>query len=160
MVWLDICSWATSRCSGSQSGTRTCSRRPKKPPLSLPWHHKQVGRSRLCIAIKAVFHLCRWIHVCQSCRSVLDFDFEKLCSISLSHINVYACLICGKYFQGRQIDILTGDQRPCSICTDLCGFCFVFCRKRSEVSRVHSQRTVYPSCVPQSAYTQVLLSAR
>uniref|UniRef100_A0A672PQW1 Ubiquitin carboxyl-terminal hydrolase 39 n=1 Tax=Sinocyclocheilus grahami TaxID=75366 RepID=A0A672PQW1_SINGR len=34
-------------------------------------------------------------------RSVLDFDFEKLCSISLSHINVYACLICGKYFQGR-----------------------------------------------------------
>uniref|UniRef100_A0A8C3L7R5 Ubiquitin carboxyl-terminal hydrolase 39 n=1 Tax=Chrysolophus pictus TaxID=9089 RepID=A0A8C3L7R5_CHRPC len=32
---------------------------------------------------------------------VLDFDFEKLCSISLSHINVYACLVCGKYFQGR-----------------------------------------------------------
>ncbi|XP_030888825.1 U4/U6.U5 tri-snRNP-associated protein 2 [Leptonychotes weddellii] len=34
-------------------------------------------------------------------RSVLDFDFEKLCSISLSHINAYACLVCGKYFQGR-----------------------------------------------------------
>ncbi|KAI8796543.1 U4/U6.U5 tri-snRNP-associated protein 2 [Biomphalaria glabrata] len=34
-------------------------------------------------------------------RSVLDFDFEKLCSISLSHINVYACMVCGKYFQGR-----------------------------------------------------------
>lgn len=34
-------------------------------------------------------------------RSVLDFDFEKLCSISLSNINVYACLVCGKYFQGR-----------------------------------------------------------
>ena len=33
-------------------------------------------------------------------RSVLDFDFEKLCSVSLSHINVYACLVCGKYFQG------------------------------------------------------------
>uniref|UniRef100_A0A2K5J243 ubiquitinyl hydrolase 1 n=1 Tax=Colobus angolensis palliatus TaxID=336983 RepID=A0A2K5J243_COLAP len=32
-------------------------------------------------------------------RSVLDFDFEKLCSISLSHINAYACLVCGKYFQ-------------------------------------------------------------
>lgn len=28
-------------------------------------------------------------------------DFEKLCSISLSNINVYACLVCGKYFQGR-----------------------------------------------------------
>lgn len=34
-------------------------------------------------------------------RSILDFDFEKLCSISLSNINVYACLVCGKYFQGR-----------------------------------------------------------
>ncbi|XP_064478228.1 ubiquitin carboxyl-terminal hydrolase 39-like [Ornithodoros turicata] len=34
-------------------------------------------------------------------RNVLDFDFEKLCSVSLSRINVYACLICGKYFQGR-----------------------------------------------------------
>lgn len=34
-------------------------------------------------------------------RSILDFDFEKLCSVSLSHLNVYACLVCGKYFQGR-----------------------------------------------------------
>ncbi|XP_057300465.1 U4/U6.U5 tri-snRNP-associated protein 2-like [Hydractinia symbiolongicarpus] len=34
-------------------------------------------------------------------RTVLDFDFEKLCSVSLSHLNVYACLVCGKYFQGR-----------------------------------------------------------
>jgi U4/U6.U5 tri-snRNP-associated protein 2 len=31
----------------------------------------------------------------------LDFDFEKLCSVSLSDIHVYACLVCGKYFQGR-----------------------------------------------------------
>ncbi|KAI9930909.1 hypothetical protein ASPWEDRAFT_101092 [Aspergillus wentii DTO 134E9] len=34
-------------------------------------------------------------------RGVLDFDFEKLCSVTLSNINVYACLVCGKYFQGR-----------------------------------------------------------
>ncbi|KAA8911150.1 hypothetical protein FN846DRAFT_469140 [Sphaerosporella brunnea] len=34
-------------------------------------------------------------------RRVLDFDFEKLCSVSLSNINVYACLVCGKYYQGR-----------------------------------------------------------
>jgi U4/U6.U5 tri-snRNP-associated protein 2 len=34
-------------------------------------------------------------------RSMLDFDFERLCSVTLSHINVYACLTCGKYFQGR-----------------------------------------------------------
>lgn len=32
-------------------------------------------------------------------RAVLDFDFEKLCSVSLSRVNVYACLVCGKYFQ-------------------------------------------------------------
>ncbi|KAK9477733.1 hypothetical protein V1514DRAFT_308762 [Lipomyces japonicus] len=34
-------------------------------------------------------------------RKRLDFDFEKLCSVSLSNVNVYACLVCGKYFQGR-----------------------------------------------------------
>ncbi|KAL9254034.1 Ubiquitin carboxyl-terminal hydrolase 39-like protein [Drosera capensis] len=34
-------------------------------------------------------------------RQVLDFDFEKFCSVSLSNLNVYACLVCGKYFQGR-----------------------------------------------------------
>ncbi|TFK56513.1 cysteine proteinase [Heliocybe sulcata] len=34
-------------------------------------------------------------------RALLDFDFEKLCSVSLSNINVYGCLVCGKYFQGR-----------------------------------------------------------
>jgi hypothetical protein len=32
---------------------------------------------------------------------VLDFDFEKVCSVSLSPINVYACLVCGKFYQGR-----------------------------------------------------------
>ncbi|KAI8096628.1 uncharacterized protein BX664DRAFT_256840 [Halteromyces radiatus] len=34
-------------------------------------------------------------------RHMLDFDFEKVCSVSMSNINVYACLVCGKYFQGR-----------------------------------------------------------
>jgi hypothetical protein len=34
-------------------------------------------------------------------RAALDFDFEKVCSISLSNLNVYGCLVCGKYFQGR-----------------------------------------------------------
>lgn len=34
-------------------------------------------------------------------RSNLDFDFERVCSKSLSNINVYACLVCGKFFQGR-----------------------------------------------------------
>ncbi|MES1902019.1 MAG: U4/U6.U5 tri-snRNP-associated protein 2 [Paramarteilia canceri] len=34
-------------------------------------------------------------------RNLIDFDFEKLCSISLATQNVYACLVCGRYFQGR-----------------------------------------------------------
>ncbi|RHN61696.1 putative ubiquitinyl hydrolase 1 [Medicago truncatula] len=34
-------------------------------------------------------------------RQVLDFDFERSCSVSLSKFNVYACLVCGKYYQGR-----------------------------------------------------------
>lgn len=39
-------------------------------------------------------------------RGVLDFDFEKLCSISLSKINCYACLVCGKYFKGLFVYIV------------------------------------------------------
>ena len=34
-------------------------------------------------------------------RHMLDFDFEKLCSVTLSNHHVYACLVCGKFFQGR-----------------------------------------------------------
>jgi U4/U6.U5 tri-snRNP-associated protein 2 len=35
-------------------------------------------------------------------RSLLDFDFEPSCSVSLeSGPHVYACLICGKFFRGR-----------------------------------------------------------
>lgn len=35
-------------------------------------------------------------------RSLLDFDFEPSCSISLeSGPHVYACLVCGKFFRGR-----------------------------------------------------------
>jgi len=34
-------------------------------------------------------------------RHVLDFDFERVCSVSLTNQNVYACLVCGKFFQGR-----------------------------------------------------------
>ncbi|KAF4665797.1 hypothetical protein FOL47_004426 [Perkinsus chesapeaki] len=34
-------------------------------------------------------------------RNMLDFDFEKVCSVTLSNQNVYACLVCGKYYSGR-----------------------------------------------------------
>ncbi|KAK3089752.1 hypothetical protein FSP39_006198 [Pinctada imbricata] len=54
-----------------------------------PVQDPKVDRSRICPYLDTIN------------RSVLDFDFEKLCSVSLSHINVYACMVCGKYFQGR-----------------------------------------------------------
>lgn len=34
-------------------------------------------------------------------RHVLDFDFEKMCLVTLSTTNVYCCLVCGKYLQGK-----------------------------------------------------------
>lgn len=34
-------------------------------------------------------------------RLALDFDFLRQCSVTLSNQNVYACLVCGKYFSGR-----------------------------------------------------------
>lgn len=37
-------------------------------------------------------------------RHLLDFDYEKFCSVSLSKQNVYCCLVCGKYFEGRSQD--------------------------------------------------------
>lgn len=33
-------------------------------------------------------------------RRVLDFDFEPVCAVSLATTNIYACLACGKFFQG------------------------------------------------------------
>ena len=40
-------------------------------------------------------------------RSVLDFDFEPSCSVSLqSGPHIYGCLVCGKFFRGR------GPQTP------------------------------------------------
>ena len=34
-------------------------------------------------------------------RSTLDFDLARSCSVSSVLTNIYACLVCGKYFQGR-----------------------------------------------------------
>ncbi|TIA88530.1 hypothetical protein E3P99_02553 [Wallemia hederae] len=34
-------------------------------------------------------------------RHLLDFDFEKVCSVSLTNKSIYCCLVCGKYLQGR-----------------------------------------------------------
>ena len=36
-------------------------------------------------------------------RNNLDFDFEKVCSVTLQTAHIYGCLVCGKYFQGRGV---------------------------------------------------------
>ncbi|KAJ4875354.1 Ubiquitin C-terminal hydrolases superfamily protein [Raphanus sativus] len=53
-------------------------------------------------------HSSRHVEVGRDCpyldtvnRQVLDFDFERCCSATMLNLNVYACLVCGKYFQGR-----------------------------------------------------------
>lgn len=48
-------------------------------------------------------------------RQKLDFDQQKVCSQTLSHMNVYACLVCGKYFEGR------GKQTPAYTHSVQCG---------------------------------------
>ena len=53
-----------------------------------------VGENPLSRACPYVASVRRW---------ALDFDFQKACSVSLSTTNVYACLVCGKYFQGRGV---------------------------------------------------------
>jgi len=50
---------------------------------------KKTSQSRLCPYLDTLN------------RNVLDFDFEKLCSVSLKNHNVYACLVCGEFFEGR-----------------------------------------------------------
>jgi U4/U6.U5 tri-snRNP-associated protein 2 len=42
-------------------------------------------------------------------KTILDFDQEKVCSVSLKDNNIYSCLICGKYFHGK------GKTTPCYI---------------------------------------------
>ena len=72
-------------------------------------------------------------------RSVLDFDFEKLCSISLSNNNVYACLICGKYFQGIADSCTPSDHltlRPCT--TQVFPLSFLLGRGRASHAYTHS----------------------
>ncbi|XP_021891949.1 U4/U6.U5 tri-snRNP-associated protein 2-like isoform X1 [Carica papaya] len=61
-------------------------------------HDQGVGQGRLSRQIE-IRRDCPYLDTVN--RQVLDFDFEKFCSVSLSNLNVYACLVCGKYYQGR-----------------------------------------------------------
>ena len=55
------------------------------------------------------------------CLQNLDFDFEKCCSVTLSKNNVYACLVCGKYFQ-------VSKQSQTSAFVDMDEFALIDCK--------------------------------
>jgi hypothetical protein len=129
--------------------------------------------------MKKVHRLCPYLDTIN--RQVLDFDFEKLCSVSLSRINVYACLVCGKYFQGKVLRyniILHSKQIAGHVSMCVCIFrglvpigdnlpwlfivvLFTFdlrCRSRQH-PRLHSQRRWEPPRIFELANPEVLLSA-
>lgn len=56
----------------------------------------KVEAERLAAARK---HATLYLHTVA--RPRLDFDFEHVCSVSMSPLHVYACLVCGRFFQGR-----------------------------------------------------------
>ena len=64
-------------------------------------HYANDQKINLCFSFMWVITIIwKWICLLMFLQ-VLDFDFEKFCSVSLSNLNVYACLVCGKYYQGR-----------------------------------------------------------
>jgi hypothetical protein len=85
-------------------------------------------------------------------RKLLDFDFEKVCSVSLSNLNVYGCLVCGKYFQGTLLDI----QVSINCCLIFCLYfspMYLF-RSRQAIARLHSLCAARPSRFHQSRIGQ------
>lgn len=79
-------------------------------------------------------------------RQMLDFDFEKLCSVSLSNLNVYACLVCGKYFQGWCFWTVW--------IWPLVMYWLDVVRPRQVLARVFPQLTWRPPCFYQPANTE------
>ena len=51
--------------------------------------------------LSAVVELPRCPYLDTVNRAALDFDMSPTCSVSLSRLNVYGCLVCGRFFQGR-----------------------------------------------------------
>ena len=80
-------------------------------------------------------------------REILDFDFEKLCSVSLSHMNVYCCLVTGKYFQGM----------PNS---SFMSFFQQFLRSGQGNPCLYTRSRKWQSCLSELTHGQVLLPTR
>lgn len=59
----------------------------------------KIGKSEETVAPSLIRRKCPYLDTVS--RQKLDFDQQKICSITLTNMNVYACLVCGKFFQGR-----------------------------------------------------------
>jgi U4/U6.U5 tri-snRNP-associated protein 2 len=44
-------------------------------------------------------------------KKMLEFDFEKVCCETLTNLNVYCCLICGKFYQGIEKNYLNKKKK-------------------------------------------------
>jgi hypothetical protein len=86
-------------------------------------------------------------------RVVLDFDFEKLCSVSMSTHNIYACLVCGKYFQGAGAGVCV---KPSPLLTHS-SHAHMACRSGCQDACPHAQPDGRPPRVPEPADAAVLL---
>ena len=69
---------------------------------------KEIEKSNISDTKTTTTTICPYLDTVN--RSLLDFDFEHSCSISLqSGPHIYGCLVCGKFFAGR------GPQTPAYI---------------------------------------------
>eukprot|EP01086_Lenisia_limosa_P013924 TRINITY_DN43648_c0_g1_i1.p1 TRINITY_DN43648_c0_g1~~TRINITY_DN43648_c0_g1_i1.p1 ORF type:complete len:493 (+),score=113.78 TRINITY_DN43648_c0_g1_i1:2-1480(+) len=94
----------SSRKRSPEEMQRAEAKRPKADILSdsdddAPMIESSAWRSKQGKLRKAVDRVCPFLDTVD--RRSLDFDFAKVCSVSLSDQHVYACLVCGNYFQGR-----------------------------------------------------------
>jgi U4/U6.U5 tri-snRNP-associated protein 2 len=83
---------------GGDEGDRDCSKPMEEAP---PTKKMKAAGSPEDVALMSSAQKTKCPYLDTINRTVLDFDFEKVCSVSLTNLNVYACLVCGRFFQGR-----------------------------------------------------------
>lgn len=114
--------------------------------------------------------VCPWLGTVD--RTRLDFDFEKLCSVSLQNANVYACLVCGKVYFLPTFSAFKKGWRGCALLllrlTPSTSspvrlpphVPLVLPRTWSWIICLFSQRRSRPPCLSQSPNKALLLPSR
>ena len=81
------------------NGTSTKRFKPEPPPSPSPPPDIKSEPTAAAAAATPPASDCPYLDTIN--RRLLDFDAERVCSVSNSNLHVYACLVCGRYFQGR-----------------------------------------------------------